>query len=269
MDTTPPTSGAVLIPMEHSSMALLDGKVALITGTARGQGRAACGVFAREGAKVIGCDIRVAENEETVRGVLDAGGEMTGFAPVDLTAPEQVERFVAAAVQVYGGIDVVYNNAGAARFGPVAAMSIGDWRATIAGELDSTYFVTRYAWPHLVARGGGAIINVASMAGMIGFAAPPMAAHAAANAGLIGLTRQLAVEGAPVGIRVVNISPGAIVTREADLDPAQREAIANRTLLKRWGNPAEIVEVAAFLASDRASYITGANIPVDGGTTSW
>jgi NAD(P)-dependent dehydrogenase (short-subunit alcohol dehydrogenase family) len=86
---------------------------------------------------------------------------------------------------------------------------------------------------------------------------------------LIGLTRQLAVEGAPVGIRAVNISPGAIVTRESDLPPAAREAIADRTLLKRWGRPAEIVEVAAFLASDRASYITGANIPVEGGTTSW
>lgn len=250
-------------------MALLDGKVALITGTAGGQGKVACGVFAREGARVIGCDIRARENEETVRGVRDAGGEMTGFAPVDLTDPQQVERFVDQASAAYGGIDIVYNNAGAARFGPIAEMPIDDWRATIAGELDSTYYVTRYAWPHLVTRGGGVVINVASMAGMIGFPEPPMAAHAAANAGLIGLTRQLAVEGAPLGIRVVNISPGAIVTREADLDPAAREAIAARTLLKRWGRPAEIVEVAAFLASDRASYITGANIPVEGGTTSW
>ena len=250
-------------------MALLDGKVALITGTAGGQGKVACGVFAREGARVIGCDIRARENEETVRGVRDAGGEMTGFAPVDLTDPQQVERFVDQASAAYGGIDIVYNNAGAARFGPIAEMPIDDWRATIAGELDSTYYVTRYAWPHLVTRGGGVVINVASMAGMIGFPEPPMAAHAAANAGLIGLTRQLAVEGAPFGIRVVNISPGAIVTREADLDPAAREAIAARTLLKRWGRPAEIVEVAAFLASDRASYITGANIPVEGGTTSW
>jgi NAD(P)-dependent dehydrogenase (short-subunit alcohol dehydrogenase family) len=250
-------------------MAMLEGKIALITGTAGGQGRVACGIFAREGAKVIGCDIRAPENEETVRSLREAGGEMTGFAPVDLTDPGQVERFVAAAANLYGGIDIVYNNAGAARFGPIAEMPIEDWRATISGELDSTYLVTRFAWPHLVARGGGVVINVASMAGMIGFPEPPMAAHVAANAGLIGLTRQLAVEGAPVGIRVVNISPGAIVTREADLDPDQREAIAARTLLKRWGRPSEIVEVAAFLASDRASYITGANIPVEGGSTSW
>jgi NAD(P)-dependent dehydrogenase (short-subunit alcohol dehydrogenase family) len=248
---------------------MLDGKVALITGTAGGQGRVACGVFSREGAKVIGCDIRAPENEETVRTVRDAGGDMTGFAPVDLTVPSEVEHFVAEAAKVYGGIDIVYNNAGVARFGPIDEMPVEDWRATIAGELDSTYYVTRYAWPHLVSRGGGVVINVASMAGMIGFPEPRMAAHCAANAGLIGLTRQLAVEGAPVGIRAVNISPGAIVTRESDLPPAAREAIADRTLLKRWGRPAEIVEVAAFLASDRASYITGANIPVEGGTTSW
>lgn len=227
-------------------MGVLDGKIALITGTAGGQGRVASRVFAREGAIVIGCDLRSAKNAETVRSVHEAGGEMTGFAPVDLADHMQVGRF-----------------------GSIAEMPIEDWRATIAGELDSTYFVTRYAWPHLVTRGGGVVINVASMAGMIGFPQPPMAAHAAANGGLIGLTRQFAFEGAPVGIRAVNISPGAIVTREADLEPAQREAIAARTLLKRWGRPEEVVEVAAFLASDRASYITGANIPVEGGSTSW
>src|SRR5690606_8086134 len=122
---------------------------------------------------------------------------------------------------------------------------------------------------HLIARGGGVVINVASMAGMIGFATPPMSAHAAANAGLIGLTRQMAVEGAPFNIRALNISPGPIVTRESDLDPAARETVAERTLLKRWGRPEEVVEVAAFLASDRASYLTGANIPVEGGATCW
>lgn len=146
-------------------MAMLDRKIALITGTAGGQGRVACSIFTREGAKVIGCDIREQENEETVRNVREAGGEMTGFAPVNLTDPEQVERFVAAAADAYGGIDIVYNNAGAARFGPIAEMPVEDWRATIAGELDSTYLVTRYAWPYLVARGGGVVINVASTAG--------------------------------------------------------------------------------------------------------
>ncbi|OEO30715.1 dehydrogenase [Devosia insulae DS-56] len=250
-------------------MGLLTGKIALITGTAGGQGRVAAHVFTREGAQVIGCDLNAEQNEATVREVRGGGGDMTGFAPVNLTDPAQVERFVADAAEAYGGIDIVYNNAALARFGTVPDMSIEDWHATIAGELDNTYYVTKYAWPHLVARGGGVILNIASMAGIIGFPAPPMSAHAAANAGVIGMTRQLAVEGAPHGIRAIAISPGAIVTREADLDAVTRETIASRTLLKRWGRPEEIVEVAAFLASDRASYITGANIPIEGGTTAW
>jgi NAD(P)-dependent dehydrogenase (short-subunit alcohol dehydrogenase family) len=250
-------------------MGQLQGKVALITGTAGGQGRVACQVFTREGARVIGCDLNATGNDETVRQVRAAGGDMTGFGPVDLTAPDQVERFVEEAAARYGGLDIIYNNAGGPRFSPVAEMSFGDWRATIAIELDTVFLVTRYAWPHLVARGGGVILNVSSMGGMIGFPQPPMTAHVAAKAGVIGLTRQLAVEGAPVGIRAVTLSPGAIVTREDDLDAAAHDAIASRTLLKRWGRPEEVVEVAAFLASDRASYITGANIPVEGGATSW
>ncbi|WP_157220407.1 SDR family NAD(P)-dependent oxidoreductase [Flavisphingomonas formosensis] len=124
--------------MGVTSLTSLEGKVALITGTAGDQGRVACAVFACECARVIGCDIRAAENEETVRGMRAGGGEMTGFAPVDLTDPAQAGRFVAAAAEVYGGIDMVYNNADAARFGPVASMPIEDWRATISGELDSS-----------------------------------------------------------------------------------------------------------------------------------
>lgn len=250
-------------------MGLLDGKVALITGTAGGQGRVACLTFAREGAKVIGCDLQAVGNEATVQAVLSAGGEMRGFAPIDLTNPAAVERFVGDAAACFGGLDIVYNNAGGPRFGPVGQMPVEDWRATLAVELDTVFFVSRYAWPHLVARGGGVILNVSSVAGMMGFPQPPMAAHAAAKAGVIGLTRQLAVEGAPVGIRAVTISPGAIFSREGDLDPDQRNAVTDRTLLKRWGRPEEVVEAAVFLASDRASYITGANLPIEGGATAW
>ncbi len=250
-------------------MGLLDGKVALITGAAGGQGRVACLAFAREGARVIGSDLQDAGNAETVRAVRAAGGQMTGFAPVDLTDPQAVGRFVDAAAACYGGLDVIYNNAGGPRFGPVSAMPVEDWRATFAVELDSVFYVTSSAWPHLVARGGGVILNISSVAGLIGFPQPPMAAHAAAKAGVIALTRQLAVEGAPFGIRAVAISPGAILSREGDLDAAQRDLVTGRTLLKRWGRPEEVVEAAVFLASDRASYITGANLPVEGGATAW
>ncbi|MBO4269253.1 SDR family NAD(P)-dependent oxidoreductase [Microbispora triticiradicis] len=254
-------------------MGTLDGKVVLITGTAGGQGRAASLVFAREGAKVVGCDIQVDANNETVELVRRAGGDMTGVAPVDLTDPEQARRLVDEAVAAYGGLDVVYNNAAMPRFGAMPDFSVEDWRVTIAGELDIPFFVSKFAWPYLVERGGGVIINVASMAGTIAGEVPPMVAHSAANAGVVGMTRQFALEGARHGIRAVAISPGPVLTPASDRDlgddQAARDAITRKTLLKRFARPEEIVELAAFLASDRAAYITGANYAADGGATAW
>ena len=254
-------------------MATLDEKVVLITGTGAGMGRVAALTFAREGAKVLGCDIRADANEETVALVHRAGGEMTGVAPIDLTDPEQAQRVVEDAVTAYGGLDIVYNNAASLRFGPMPDFPVEHWQATIAGELDIPFFVSKFAWPHLVRRGGGVIINVASMAGMIAGENPPMVGHTAANAGVIGMTRQLALEGAPHGIRAVAISPGPVLTPASDRDlgdnQAARDAITSKTLLKRFAQPEEIVELAAFLASDRASYITGANYAVDGGASAW
>lgn len=254
-------------------MGMIDDKVVLVTGSGRGLGRASALVFAREGARIVGLDIMTEANDETVELVRRAGGEMTGIAPVDLTDPEQVRRAVDDAAGAYGGLDVVYNNAAVVRFGPMPEFSVEDWRTTITGELDIPFFVSKFAWPHLVRRGGGVIINVASMAGMVAGAVPPMVAHSAANAGVIGMTRQLALEGARHGIRAVAISPGPTLTplsdRDLGDDRAAREAITSKTLLKRFAQPEEVVELAAFLASDRAAYITGANYPVDGGSTAW
>ncbi|MEU7609596.1 SDR family NAD(P)-dependent oxidoreductase [Micromonospora sp. NPDC049204] len=254
-------------------MGTLDGKAVLVTGTGGGLGRVSAQIFAREGAKVVGADIQVAGNDETVELVRAAGGEMTGIAPVDLSDPEQVRTFVEEAAAVYGGLDVVYNNAAALRFGPMPDFSVEDWRYTITGELDIPYFVSKFAWPHLVQRGGGVIINAASMAGLIAGHVPPMVGHTAANAGVIGLTRQLALEGAPHGIRAVAVSPGPIISPASERDlgdnQAARDAITGKTLLKRFAQPEEVAELVVFLASDRASYITGANYPVDGGATAW
>jgi NAD(P)-dependent dehydrogenase (short-subunit alcohol dehydrogenase family) len=198
---------------------------------------------------------------------------MTGLAPVDLTDPAQASKMVEDAAAAYGGLDAVYNNAAMQYFGPMPDFSIEDWRATIAGELDIPFFVSKFAWPHLVRRGGGAIINVASMAGMIAGETPPMVGHAAAKGGVIAMTRQLALEGARHGIRAVAISPGPFLTPASERDigdhPEARDAMTRKTLLKRFGRPEELVELAAFLASDRASFITGANYPVDGGATAW
>jgi NAD(P)-dependent dehydrogenase (short-subunit alcohol dehydrogenase family) len=169
-------------------MGILDEKVVLITGTGGGLGRVAAQTFAREGAKVVGCDINVDANNETVELVRRAGGEMTGIAPIDLTHPEQARKMVEDAVAAYGRVDVVYNNASRPYFGPMPDFSIDDWRATITGELDIPFFVSKFAWPHLVRRGGGVIINVASMADMIAGETPPMVGHVAAKAGVIAMT---------------------------------------------------------------------------------
>lgn len=257
----------------HQSIGILDKKIVLITGTGGGMGRVAAQVFAREGAKVVGCDINVDANNETVELVRRSGGEMKGIAPINLTIPEQAQQLVQEAAEAFGGLDVVYNNAAMQRFGPMPDFSIEDWRTTITGELDIPFFVSKFAWPHLVKRGGGVIINIASVAGMIAGETPPMIAHCAAKAGVIGMTRQLALEGAPHGIRAVAISSGPVLTPASDRDlgdnQAARNAITSKTLLKRFGQPEEIVELAAFLASDRAAYITGVNYAVDGGASAW
>ncbi|MGQ7889240.1 SDR family NAD(P)-dependent oxidoreductase [Paenibacillus sp. WC2504] len=254
-------------------MGILDNKVVLVTGTGGGLGRVAAIAFAREGAKVVGSDINVNANNETVELVRQAGGEMTAVAPIDLTDPEQARKMVEEAVAAYGGLDVVYNNAAIQYFGQMPDFSVEDWRKTIAGELDIPFFVSKFAWPHLVERGGGVIINVASISGVIAGEIPPMIGHSAAKAGVIAMTRQLALEGARHGIRAVTISPGPFLTPASDRDLGDnqeaRDAITKKTLLKRFGKPEELVELAVFLASDRASYITGANYVVDGGATAW
>lgn len=254
-------------------MGILNNKIILVTGSGGGLGRAAALTFAGEGARVVGCDINVAANNETAALVRNAGSEMTAIAPVDLTDPGQVSKMVEEGAAAYGGLDVVYNNAAIQYFGAMPDFSIKDWQATIAGELNIPFYVSKFTWPHLVRRGGGVIINIASMAGMIAGETPPMIGHVAAKAGVIAMTRQLALEGAAHGIRAVSISPGPFLTPASDRDlgnnQAARDAITRKTLLKRFGKPEELVALAAFLASDHASYITGANYVVDGGATAW
>ena len=247
----------------------LQGRIALITGTADGQGRAAAQLFAREGAKVVGCDLKAPEAEETVRIVRAQGGEMVSLHPLDLAEGAQVKRWIDFALETYGDFDILYNNASAPRFAPVDRMSWEEWHFTIRNELDLIYWACHYAVPHLKTRGGGVIINTASISGLIGSAIGNFA-HGAAKGGVIGLTKQLAIELAPFGIRVNCISPGLIETpATAPLlqDPKLKEAMLRDIPLRRLGRPEEIAAAALFLASDEASYFHGANIVVDGGVT--
>jgi NAD(P)-dependent dehydrogenase (short-subunit alcohol dehydrogenase family) len=248
----------------------LQGKVALITGTGGGQGRAAAVRFASAGARIVGCDVKVEGNRETAALVRAKGGSIVTMEPVDLGDPEQARKWIEAAAAAHGRIDILYNNASAARFAPIEAFPIEDWQFTIRNELDLVFYATRFAWPHLQ-RQGGVIINTASTAGIAG-SGPGGAGHAATKGAVIALTKQLAMEGAPHGIRVVCISPGVVETpgtAQIIADPKLRNALVSRNLIKRVGQPEDVAGVALFLASEDAAYITGANIVVDGGRVAW
>ena len=248
-------------------MKRLEGKVALISGTGAGQGRTAALRFAREGATVIGCDIIESDFRETAKLLADEGLELHGSAPVDLGDPEQAQAWVESAVEHFQRIDILYNNASAARFGPMGEFSIEDWRYTMRNDLDLVFYVTHYAWPHL-ASPGGVIINIGSTAAWCGSRVAGKAAHAAAKGGVVAMTRQLAAEGAASGIRAVSISPGFVKTPGTAAfveDPATRAALLDGVLLDRPGEPDDVVSLALFLASAEGAYITGSDLVVDGG----
>jgi NAD(P)-dependent dehydrogenase (short-subunit alcohol dehydrogenase family) len=252
-------------------MGRLDGKVALISGTAGGMGRAAAVVFAAEGARVFGCDVNAELQAETDAMVSQAGGEIGSVAPVDLSTAEGAQAWVDAAVARYGRVDVLYNNASRLRLGAFGEQSFADWEFTIDNELHLPFHCTRAAWPHLIAAGGGVIINVGSVAAVRGATFVGMSAHGAAKAACVSFTRHLCAAGAQHGIRAVAVSPGMIRTPATQPhfdDPSNpTEMLAAMTPSRRTGEPEDVARVAAFLASDDASYINGANIMVDGGVS--
>lgn len=248
-------------------MKRLTGKVALISGTGGGQGRAAALRFAREGAIVVGCDLFVEGHQETQRLMREEGLSLYGSAPVDLGDPKQAQAWIEGAVAEHGQIDILYNNASAAKFAPIAEMSIEDWRYTMRNEIDLIFYTTKYAWKYLAER-KGVVINISSTAAWGGSKIAGIAAHAAAKGAVVSFTRQLAVEGASVGIRAVSISPGFVATpgtRAFMENPAARKALLDGVLMDRPGEPEEVVAMALFVASDEASFMTGSDIVIDGG----
>lgn len=246
----------------------LRGKVALITGTGGGQGRAAALLFAREGALVVGCDVKDEGARETVEMVVAEGGHMTSASPVDLADSGAAREWVDAAAALHGRLDVLYNNASLPRFASVAEMSDDDWHFTVRNELDLVFFACRAAWPYLVER-GGSIINTGSTCGVSAVPETPgSVAHAATKGGVIALTRVLAHEGGPYGVRANALSPGIIqspVTAEKLEQRTFHEQHMDALMLRRIGQGGDVASAALFLASDESSWITGTNLMVDGG----
>lgn len=250
-------------------MGRLDGKVALISGTAGGMGRAAALEFAAQGAKVFGSDIDAVLQAETEEMVRAAGGTISSLAPTDLATQAGADAWVLAAIAEYGRIDVLYNNASRLRMGSFGEQPFEDWAFTIDNELHLPFLCTQAAWPHLIEGGGGVVINIGSVAALRGVSFAPMGAHGAAKAGVLSFTRHLSVAGSEHSIRAVSITPGLIRTPATqpmfDDQSDQAEALRAATPSRRAGEPEDVARVAAFLASDDASFVNGANVVVDGG----
>ena len=245
----------------------MQNKVAIVTGAASGIGKAAAEAFAAAGAKVVVADVQTQAGEQVASALRDRGNEAV-FVRTDVSSEADVAAMVATAINQFGGLDYAFNNAGIeGEQAPTAECEESNWDSVITINLKGVWLCMKHEIPQMVDRGGGAIVNCASIAGLIGF--PGVPAYVASKHGIVGLTKTAALEYAPAGIRVNAVCPGVIRTpmieRFTGGDAEAAAQLAAGEPIGRLGEPREIADAAVWLCSDAASFITGDAIPVDGG----
>jgi NAD(P)-dependent dehydrogenase (short-subunit alcohol dehydrogenase family) len=245
----------------------LDGKVTLVTGGASGIGRATALTFAREGAKLIVADMQEDGGQQTVHMIAEQGGEAI-FVKTDITQTAAVEALISQAVQTYGRLDCAHNNAGISGGGRALTAEYAEdtWHQVIAVNLTGVWLCMKYEILQMLQQGSGAIVNTASVAGLIG--GRGLAAYVASKHGVVGLTKTAALEYAQQGIRVNCVCPGVIhtpMTARGLSNPERRARVIASEPMGRVGTPEEVAEAVVWLCSDAASFVTGHTMTVDGG----
>ena len=245
-------------------MESLENKVAIVTGSGSGIGKAICLLYAKEGAKIAVSDISEKAGNETVSEIKDAGGKAI-FVKADSSKPEDNKNLVEQTLKEFGGLQVAVNNAGiGGPIGPVGEYPIDGWDKVIAINLSGVFYGMRYQIPAMLKSGGGSIVNMASILGKVG--TKGSAAYVAAKHGVIGLTESAALEYADQKIRINAVGPGYIKTPLLEsLDEATMKALVGLHPMGRLGEANEVAELVLWLNSDKASFVTGSYYNVDGG----
>jgi NAD(P)-dependent dehydrogenase (short-subunit alcohol dehydrogenase family) len=245
----------------------LKNKVAIITGGGSGIGRATAELFAKEGAKVVVADFNADAAREVARAIKNSGNQAISV-PVDVSEPSQVQRMVDAALEAYGGIDILFNGAAILAFGTALDTDEKTWSLVMAVNLNGTFWCCKAVLPHMIKRGGGSIINVSSSTGAHD-AKGNTVAYVTSKGGVALMTKAMAIDHAKDNVRVNALCPGPTDTPmlRSVLSPQEMEAFAATFPMGRMGRPEELAYAALFLASGEASFVTGAMMAVDGGQT--
>lgn len=251
----------------------LAGKTAVVTGAGAGIGKGCALMFARQGAKVIGIDIEEDAVTSTSKEIETAGHSMIALSGFDLTNEAQTHAATRAIQARTDQVDVLLNAAAFGVFEWIEDLTFEDWNKTLAGELSIVFLLTKALWPVMKTSGATSIINFASVNAYNTLEGSAAIAHCAGKGGVLAMTRQLAMEGAPFGIRANTISPGFIETeatgRHITDVPELKEKVLSKNMIKRLGKPEDVAWLATYLASDEATYVTGADFSIDAGATAW